>query len=64
MLLRAKYSQHPELGRILMGTGTAVITYNQFDSESWSFKRNWMGRLLELVRAELALQNLGLIVSP
>jgi predicted NAD-dependent protein-ADP-ribosyltransferase YbiA (DUF1768 family) len=60
-LLRAKFSQHPELARILAGTGTAVITYNQIDSEFWGHRRNWMGRLLELIRAELALQNLGLI---
>jgi hypothetical protein len=62
-LLRAKFSQHPQLARILTETGTAVITYNQFDSQFWGFPRNWMGRLLELARAELALQNLGMTVS-
>ena len=58
VLLRAKFTQHPDLARILTDTGTAVITYNQY-SEFWGHRRNWMGRLLELVRAELVLQGLG-----
>jgi predicted NAD-dependent protein-ADP-ribosyltransferase YbiA (DUF1768 family) len=62
-LLRAKFSQHPQLAWILTETGTAVITYNQFDSQFWGSPRNWMGRLLELARAEPALQNLGMAVS-
>lgn len=60
-LLRAKFRQHPDLAQILTATGTAVITYSQFDSEFWGHRRNWMGRLLEAARAELALESLGLI---
>lgn len=59
-LLRAKFTQHPHLAEILCGTGAAVITYDQYDSAFWSYGRNWMGRLLELVRAELAAERFGL----
>jgi predicted NAD-dependent protein-ADP-ribosyltransferase YbiA (DUF1768 family) len=61
-LLRAKFSQHPELAEILLSTGDATISYTGFsDSPFWrdvsdSRGRNWMGRLLELTRSELIAQ--------
>ncbi|MGH3243147.1 MAG: NADAR family protein [Spirillospora sp.] len=60
-LLRAKYRQHPELADVLVGTGDAPIAYAGLDSEHWGVHgekgRNWVGRLLELVRSELRVQN-------
>ncbi|WP_327392517.1 NADAR family protein [Streptomyces sp. NBC_01186] len=59
-LLRAKFTQHPELARVLLSTGDARISYTGFaDSRFWlddpaGKGRNWTGRLLELVRSELA----------
>ncbi|MFF4041392.1 NADAR family protein [Streptomyces sp. NPDC001816] len=63
-LLRAKYDQHPDLAEILLGTGDATVIYDDADSYFWGDNsgrgRNWMGRLLELVRSELhARQVLG-----
>ncbi|GAA5006729.1 hypothetical protein GCM10025734_47100 [Kitasatospora paranensis] len=65
-LLRAKFTQHPELAEVLLSTGDATISYTGFsDSPFWrdvpdGRGRNWMGRLLELVRSELlAEQSLG-----
>ncbi|MCI3275574.1 NADAR family protein [Streptomyces cylindrosporus] len=58
-LLRAKFTQHPELAEILLGTGDATIAYTGYsESPYWRDTRdrggrNWTGRLLELVRAEL-----------
>ena len=60
-LLRAKFTQHPELAAVLLGTGDARIRYTGYsDSPFWLDERddrgrNWVGRLLELVRSELAL---------
>ncbi|MFJ5711529.1 MULTISPECIES: NADAR family protein [unclassified Streptomyces] len=57
-LLRAKYEQHPDLAAILLATGDATLIYDDADSGFWGDNggrgRNWMGRLLELVRSELA----------
>ncbi|MEU6310864.1 NADAR family protein [Streptomyces sp. NPDC047014] len=57
-LLRAKYEQHPELAAILLATGDATLLYDDADSGFWGDNagrgRNWSGRLLELVRSELA----------
>jgi predicted NAD-dependent protein-ADP-ribosyltransferase YbiA (DUF1768 family) len=57
-LLRAKYAQHPELADILLATGDARIHYTGTGSRYWTTSRregrNWMGRLLELIRAEIA----------
>ncbi|MER8182131.1 NADAR family protein [Kitasatospora sp. NPDC094015] len=57
-VLRAKFAQHPEAAATLLATGDAVIRYDEEDSPYWGAEgpaaRNWMGRLLELVRAELA----------
>ncbi|MER5881004.1 NADAR family protein [Streptomyces sp. NPDC001910] len=61
-LLRAKFTQHPELAEVLVSTGDATISYTGLsDSPFWrdiadGRARNWMGRLLELVRSELVAQ--------
>jgi predicted NAD-dependent protein-ADP-ribosyltransferase YbiA (DUF1768 family) len=59
-LLRAKFAQHPGLAEILLATGDGRIEYSSFSSDFWGARRdhgrNWMGRLLELVRSELAAQ--------
>jgi predicted NAD-dependent protein-ADP-ribosyltransferase YbiA (DUF1768 family) len=61
-LLRAKFTQHPEHAQILLATGEATISYTGLsDSPYWrdvpdQRGRNWMGRLLELTRAELHAQ--------
>lgn len=58
-LLRAKFTQHPELAEILLATGDARIAYTGCtESPYWRNARddrgrNWTGRLLELTRAEL-----------
>ncbi|MGE6737707.1 NADAR family protein [Streptomyces sp. NPDC059900] len=63
-LLRAKFTQHPELARVLVSTGDARISYTGLsDSPFWrdvhdGRGRNWMGRLLELTRSELVAQQL------
>ncbi|MFJ1702762.1 hypothetical protein [Kitasatospora sp. NPDC088346] len=57
-VLRAKFAQHPAAARVLLATGEAPIRYGDPGSAYWGEQgrsgRNWMGRLLELVRAELA----------
>ncbi|MER6096591.1 NADAR family protein [Streptomyces sp. NPDC001728] len=57
-LLRTKYEQHADLAAVLLGTGDATLVYDDADSDFWGDNggrgRNWMGRLLELVRSELA----------
>lgn len=57
-LLRAKFTRHPELARALLATDDATIVYGDSDSAFWGDDRgrgrNWTGRLLELVRSELA----------
>lgn len=57
-ILRAKFNQHPELGDVLVATGDARIDYD-ISSAYWSGGtkgRNWLGRLLELVRSEIVAQ--------
>jgi hypothetical protein len=55
-LLRLKFAQHPGLAATLTATGTSRLIYTDH-STFWGHGRNWMGRLLELVRAELAVHN-------
>lgn len=59
-LLRAKFTQHPHLASTLLATGDGRIEYTSFGSGYWNAGRgqgrNWMGRLLELIRSELAAQ--------
>ncbi|MEU2021503.1 NADAR family protein [Streptomyces sp. NPDC016469] len=63
-LLRAKFTQHPDLAEVLLSTGDARISYTGFaDSPFWrdvpdDRGRNWMGRLLELTRSELLARQL------
>ncbi|MFC8537433.1 NADAR family protein [Streptomyces sp. NPDC057249] len=63
-LLRAKFTQHPGPAQVLLSTGDARISYTGFaDSPFWrdvpdDRGRNWMGRLLELTRAELLARQL------
>jgi predicted NAD-dependent protein-ADP-ribosyltransferase YbiA (DUF1768 family) len=54
-ILRAKFDQHPALADVLVETGDARIDYS-IASAYWSGGkegRNWLGRLLELVRSEI-----------
>lgn len=64
-LLRAKFNQHPDLAETLLATGDGRIRYTGLDSPYWVSNgdgggRNWIGRLLELVRSELAARRTGL----
>jgi predicted NAD-dependent protein-ADP-ribosyltransferase YbiA (DUF1768 family) len=62
-ILRAKFDQHSELADILVATGDARIDYN-ISSAYWSGGtkcRNWLGRLLELVRSEIVAQRAGFL---
>jgi predicted NAD-dependent protein-ADP-ribosyltransferase YbiA (DUF1768 family) len=63
-LLRAKYSQNPLLAEVLLETDDREIHYDEFTSSHWGTKgRNWMGRLLELVRSELHAHRAGLAID-
>lgn len=65
-LLRAKMDQHPALAELLVATGQGAILYTAFsDAPFWRDEgsgggRNWTGRLLELIRSELAAAGQGL----
>ena len=67
-LLRAKFVQHPHLAEILLATGDGRIEYTSFGSGYWNSGRgrgrNWMGRLLELVRSEVAAQRASSQTQP
>ena len=62
-LLRLKFSRHPDLATTLTTTGTTRLIYVELDSPFWghyrSAGRNWVGRLLELIRSELAAGGTG-----
>jgi len=54
-LLRDKFERHPAMAATLLGTGDARLLYTDWGSKYWSSSgANWLGRLLELVRSELA----------
>jgi len=59
-LVRAKFEQHPDLAKKLMATGDARIRGAFSMSGSYwqggAQGRNWLGRILELVRSELRLR--------
>ncbi|GLY19525.1 hypothetical protein Kisp01_65390 [Kineosporia sp. NBRC 101677] len=59
-LLRAKFAQHPDLAAVLVGTGASRLLHTGPDGPFWVSHgdegRNWLGRLLELVRSEQALE--------
>ncbi|MET9409065.1 NADAR family protein [Streptomyces sp. NPDC002935] len=63
-LMRAKYAQHPALAELLLSTRDAKILYSSADSAYWGEAgprgRNWAGRLLELIRGELAADAAGI----
>jgi predicted NAD-dependent protein-ADP-ribosyltransferase YbiA (DUF1768 family) len=63
-LLRAKYTQHSQLAQTLLDTGDARIIYTDLDSAYWVAGRkqstNWIGRLLEVIRSELAAGQTGI----
>jgi predicted NAD-dependent protein-ADP-ribosyltransferase YbiA (DUF1768 family) len=62
-LLRAKFAQHPLLAQALLATGDGRIDYAFGESDFWNTDergRGWLGRLLELIRAELAADRAGL----
>ncbi|MFI2652648.1 NADAR domain-containing protein [Micromonospora fulviviridis] len=64
-LMRAKYLQHPELAQTLLSTVDARIIYTDLDSPYWVAGRhgtNWIGRLLEVIRSELAAAAAGVPV--
>jgi len=65
-LLRAKFHQHPQLAAVLLSTGDATLVSNEYAfSGFWGPKgRHWVGRLLEVVRAELAAERLGITPMP
>ncbi|MGW5355316.1 NADAR family protein [Streptomyces sp. NPDC004031] len=64
-LLRAKFTQNPELAQVLLSTGDARISYTGIsESPHWTDHgpqegRNWVGRLLELTRAEILADRLA-----
>jgi predicted NAD-dependent protein-ADP-ribosyltransferase YbiA (DUF1768 family) len=54
-LLRDKFDRHPAIARQLSATGDTRLQYSDWGSRYWSSGgANWLGRLLELVRSELA----------
>jgi predicted NAD-dependent protein-ADP-ribosyltransferase YbiA (DUF1768 family) len=62
-ILRAKFDQYPALADILVDTGDARIDYS-IASPYWSdgkHGRNWLGRLLELVRSEILARRAGFL---
>ncbi|MEU4216001.1 hypothetical protein [Actinoplanes sp. NPDC026623] len=77
-LLRAKYTQHTRIAERLRASGDARIVYVDFESAYWSANgaqgNNWIGRLLEVIRSELAatdarvplatIHDIGLPASP
>jgi predicted NAD-dependent protein-ADP-ribosyltransferase YbiA (DUF1768 family) len=64
-LLRAKFAQHPALADVLLATGDGRVEYTSSGSGYWSAQahdgqgRNWIGRLLELIRSEIAAQRIA-----
>jgi predicted NAD-dependent protein-ADP-ribosyltransferase YbiA (DUF1768 family) len=63
-LLRAKFDQHPDMARTLLATGDARILCATLGSGYWTSPgqrgSNWIGRLLEVVRSELAAADAGI----
>ncbi|WP_405915208.1 NADAR family protein [Streptomyces sp. NBC_00728] len=63
-LMRAKYAQHPALAELLLSTRDGKILYSGADSYYWGEAgqrgRNWIGRLLEVIRGELAAEAVGI----
>jgi predicted NAD-dependent protein-ADP-ribosyltransferase YbiA (DUF1768 family) len=63
-LLRDKFHRHPAMAATLLATGDARILYRPSDSRYWATgdnASNWVGRLLEVVRSELAAKGAGVL---
>jgi hypothetical protein len=63
-LLRVKFIQHPLLALVLLATRDARIIYTGLESDYWTDGENgtnWIGRLLELTRSELAATRAGIL---
>jgi predicted NAD-dependent protein-ADP-ribosyltransferase YbiA (DUF1768 family) len=66
-LLRAKYRQHPQLAAGLLDAGDAPLLAQDdpwVADGFWGGARNWLGRVLEVVRSELAATQAGLRNQP
>lgn len=65
-LLRGKFRRYPELADMLVATGDARLVYQSRD-EFWGERAeaspHWMGRLLEMVRSELAAARGGIVLD-
>jgi predicted NAD-dependent protein-ADP-ribosyltransferase YbiA (DUF1768 family) len=59
-LMRSKFDQHPDLAAKLLSTEDArILSPHSFSGSYWapgSKGRNWVGRILELIRSELVLR--------
>jgi len=57
-------TQHTQIAQTLSASGDARIVYVDFDSAYWSADgkqgNNWIGRLLEVIRSELAAAETGI----
>jgi ribA/ribD-fused uncharacterized protein len=56
--VRAKFTQHPDLTAVLLGTGGAALVEHTANDAYWAdggdgSGQNWLGRILMEVRAEL-----------
>lgn len=65
VLLRDRCRRHPALAATLLATGDARILYVGMESGYWSTAArqgtNWIGRLLETIRSELAAEATGIL---
>ena len=56
-LLRRRFAAEPDLADLLRSTGTARLQCQKWDDPYWGHDdngENWLGRVLELLRSELA----------
>lgn len=63
-LLRGKFRRYPDLADMLVSTGDARLVYQSRD-DFWGERKDgsphWMGRLLEMVRSEVAAARAGVV---
>jgi len=55
--VRAKFTRHPELAAVLLGTGDAVLVEHTVNDNYWGdggdgSGQNWLGRILMEMREE------------
>jgi predicted NAD-dependent protein-ADP-ribosyltransferase YbiA (DUF1768 family) len=67
-LLREKFTRHPPNADVLIATGDSQLLYTDTTKSFWTTThrdtgRNWIGRLLELVRSELVAHREGPAVT-